>query len=294
METARCKAFTAAARYGSFRSAAEELGYTTSAVSQLIAALEEELHVKLFRRSRKGVELTADGERMRPVIMNFILQEERIYETAAEISGVLVGEVRITAYPSICAAWLPELIRGFREKYPGISLHIDDSIRRYVIEALAEGRADIGFFADQHDFEGEWFALRSNPMVAVVAKDSPYAGMDAFPLRECENAPLIQSSYGKDRDIESIFEKYGISPNILATTRNSFTAAAMVQSNMGVLLVNELSTHIWNYDVKILPLDPPQYVELGMGVSALSAGSPAVKAFAWYVREKMRQMEGAE
>lgn len=289
METARCRAFAAAARHGSFRGAAEELNYTASAVSQLVQALEEELHITLFRRSRKGVELTADGIRLEPVITNFLRSEERIYETAAEITGLIVGQVRIAAYPSICAVWLPEILRLFGEKYPGVDIQIDDSIRRYVLEALASGRADVGFFADQHDFEGEWFELKKNPMVAVVGKDSPYASREVFPLAECEKAPLIQSSYGRDRDLEEIFGRYGIRPNIIATTRNSSTAAAMVQSNMGVLLVNELSTHMWHYDVKVLPLDPPQEVLFGMGIAARSAGSPAVKAFAKFAREVFRE-----
>ncbi len=290
METARCKAFASAVRHGSFRGAAEQLNYTTSAVSQLVAALEEELQVTLFHRSRRGVQLTADGEKLYPVIENFIRQEERIYETAAEITGLTVGRVTIAAYPSICAAWLPEIIRRFRERYPGVELHIDDSIRRYVLEALNAGRADVGFLADQHDFEGEWFELAQNPMVAVVGKDSPYAGLDAFPLSECERTPLIQSSYGKDKDLEAIFDRYGLRPNIVTTTRNSSTAAALAQSNMGVLLVNELSTRMWSFDVKILPLDPPQYVSLGMGVSAASASSPAVKAFSRFVREYFREL----
>ena len=288
METARCKAFVAAARKGSFTGAAEELNYTTSAVSQLITALEEDLGVTLFQRTRKGVMLTSDGERMFPVIDQFIRQERRIYETAAEISGLIVGSITIAAYPSICAAWLPGIIRRFQEKYPGVTIHIDDSIRRYVLEALNSGRADVGFLSNQHDFTGEWIDLQKNPMVAVVGEESLYAQWESFPLEECERAVLIQSSHGVDKDLTSIFEKYGLRPNIVYTTRNSFTAAAMVQDNMGVLLVNELSTHMWRFRVKVLPLDPPQSVTLGMAVSALSTASPAVKAFVNFVRDSFR------
>ena len=60
----------------------------------------------------------------------------------------------------------------------------------------------------------------------------------------------------------------------------------MVRNNMGVLLVNELSTHMWSFDVKILPLDPPQYISLGMAVSAMSTASPAVKTFVRFVRQR--------
>ncbi|MBR6207897.1 MAG: LysR family transcriptional regulator [Oscillospiraceae bacterium] len=285
MDTARCKAFVAAARVGSFSRAAEELHYTTSAVSQLITALEEDLQLPLFLRSRKGVTLTADGERMYPVLYNLVRQEEKVYETAAEISGLIVGKITITAYPSICAAWLPGLIRRFQERYPGVTIRIDDSIRKYVLEALNSGRADVGFLSNQHDFTGEWIDLQKNPMVAVVSQESPYARWDSFPLAECEKAVMIQSSHGVDKDISGIFEKYDLHPNIVYTTRNSGTAAAMVQDDMGVLLVNELSTHMWRYRVKVLPLDPPQSISLGMAVSAFSSASPAVKTFVRFVRD---------
>ena len=54
---------------------------------------------------------------------------------------------------------------------------------------------------------------------------------------------------------------------------------------MGVLLVNEMSTRMWNFDLKILPLDPPQYISMGMAVSTLSTASPAVKTFVRFVRD---------
>lgn len=285
MDTARCRAFVAAARHGSFSKAAEELSYTTSAVSQLITALEESLAVTLFYRSRKGVSLTADGERLYPVIYNFVRQEDQILETAADIRGLLLGEIVIAAYPSICAAWLPEIIRQFHGTYPGVHIQIDDSIRQYVLDAINSGRADIGFLSNQHDISGQWIHIENNPMVAVVGKDSPYAALDAFPIAECSRAPLIQSSYGKDRDLDTIYNRFHITPNIVYTTRNSFTAAAMAEKNMGVLLVNELSTRIWHYEIKILPLDPPQHIEMGMAVSTQSTASPAVKMFVRFVRD---------
>ena len=60
MDSSRCRAFVAAANEGSFSRAAEKMNYTTSAVSQLITALEADLGLTLFHRSRKGVALTAE------------------------------------------------------------------------------------------------------------------------------------------------------------------------------------------------------------------------------------------
>ncbi|MCR4629524.1 MAG: LysR family transcriptional regulator [Bacillota bacterium] len=291
MDTARYKAFLAAAKTGSFSGAALEMDYTTSAVSQLIAALEEELQVPLFHRSRTGVRLTTNGERLYLPILGLVRQEERIYEISAEISGLLTGEILISAYPSICATWLPSLIGEFRKRYPSIHIRIDDSIRQHVVDALKEEKADIGFLSNQHDFSGEFFLLDQNPIVAVVSKNSPYNSLGYFPLKECEVAPLIQSSYGKDKDLDGIYSKYHLHPNITFETRNSYTAAAMVANDMGVLLVNELSTHVWDMDVNVLPLDPPQSISLGMVISPTAVSSPAVKAFASFVKENFKRAE---
>ena len=61
METARGKAFVAAVETGSFSRAAERLGYTTSGVSQLVSALEQELGFPLLIRGSRGVTLTDNG-----------------------------------------------------------------------------------------------------------------------------------------------------------------------------------------------------------------------------------------
>lgn len=91
MEPSRCRAFLAAAEHGSFARAAEELNYTTSGVSQLVAALEKELGFALFTRKKKGVELNAEGKQMLPTVRAFVQQERSIYQVAAEIRGLSVG-----------------------------------------------------------------------------------------------------------------------------------------------------------------------------------------------------------
>ena len=84
MESARCRAFLAAVETGSLSRAAERLSYTPSGVSQLVAALEQELGFPLLVRSNKGVHPTADGARLLPVVREYLFQEEQLYQEAAE------------------------------------------------------------------------------------------------------------------------------------------------------------------------------------------------------------------
>lgn len=111
METARCRAFLAAAETGSFSKAAEALSYTPSGVNQLVSALEKEFGFPLFRRNTKGVSLTENGELLLPVIRKFLRQEDRIFELSAEMNGLLIGSVNIAAYSSIATHWLPAMCR---------------------------------------------------------------------------------------------------------------------------------------------------------------------------------------
>ena len=101
METARLRAFIEAAEKGSIKAAADSLGYTPSAISQLVTALEKELGLVLFRRSQKGVSLTAEGEELIPLVRAYLAREDEIYRFASELNGVTTGHLKIATYPSV-------------------------------------------------------------------------------------------------------------------------------------------------------------------------------------------------
>ena len=107
METARLRAFVEAADKGSVKAAADSLGYTPSAISQLISALEKELGITLFVRSQKGMKLTSEGSEMLPVVRSYLIHEEEIYTYAAELKGITRGKLTIATYPSVATTWLP-------------------------------------------------------------------------------------------------------------------------------------------------------------------------------------------
>lgn len=110
MESARCKAFLEAAERGSFKAAAEAMGYTPSAISQLIAALENDLGLNLLIRSKKGVKPTAEGAKLIPIVRSYLAREKEMYELASEMQGLSVGNLTIAAYPSVATTWLPGIV----------------------------------------------------------------------------------------------------------------------------------------------------------------------------------------
>lgn len=167
MESARCKAFVTAAETGSFSKAGEVLGYTPSGVSQLVTSLERELGLPLLGRNRKGVTLTENGRRLLPAVREFLQQENRIYQLAGEMSGLLVGSVTIATYSSVATHWLPQVIRRFRARYPHIQIKLMEGIRQEIIQWLEDKAADLAFFSHKAPMPYDWIPLAEDRMVAV-------------------------------------------------------------------------------------------------------------------------------
>lgn len=291
MESARCKAFMYAADTGSFTKAAERLNYTPSGVSQLVGALENEIGLTLLRRTRKGVTLTPDGEILLPAVREFLEKENRIYELAAEVKGLLVGSVTIAAYSSISTHWLPEVIRDFEQDYPQIEIRLMEGIRQEVTRWLDEKKADIGFLSYQEPMPYEWTPLDYDEMLAVLPKDHLYASKESYPLINCETDSFIMPALGRDDDVVSLFERNGIKLNIHFTTLENFATMAMIEKGLGMSVMNNLITEKWNCDIVKIPVDPPSRITLGLAVPSYKQASPAVKRFIKYAVERLKKIE---
>ena len=291
MESARCKAFMYAADTGSFTKEAERLNYTPSGVSQLVGALENETGLTLLRRTRKGVTLTPDGEILLPAVREFLEKENRIYELAAEVKGLLVGSVTIAAYSSISTHWLPEVIRDFEQDYPQIEIRLMEGIRQEVTRWLDEKKADIGFLSYQEPMPYEWTPLDYDEMLAVLPKDHLYASKESYPLINCETDSFIMPALGRDDDVVSLFERNGIKLNIHFATLENFATMAMIEKGLGMSVMNNLITEKWNCDIVKIPVDPPSRITLGLAVPSYKQASPAVKRFIKYAVERLKKIE---
>lgn len=289
MESARCKAFAAAAECGSFSRAAEALNYTPSGVSQLVTALEADVGFALLHRTKKGVSLTRDGERLLPAVRMLLQQEERIYQLAAEVRGLDVGELTIASYYSISAHWLPQVIQAFEKDYPNIHIKLMEGIRQEIIGWLDEANADIGFMSTGEGLSYDWIPLADDPMLAVLPKSHPLADAESYPVRRCAQENFIMPAFGRDDDVTALFARFGITPNVRFSTFESFAAMSMAESGLGMTIMNELITKNWQCGAVLRPLDPPQYITLGMAIPSLAQASPAVRKFAEYAVRLLTQ-----
>lgn len=284
MDTARYRALAVSVDTGSFTRAAEVLNYSTSGVSQLVNALEEELGLPLLVRSRRGVALTAAGETLMPSVRAVLQAEDRVLQTTSELNGLMCGELRIATYSSISSHWLPRIIKAFQQDYPNVQIHLMEGIRQEVCRWLAEARADIAFLSQVPDTPFDWIPLAEDPMVAVLPKDHPLAGAEAYPLSAVEQEAFIMPAMGKDDDLVELFSREGITPRIAFTTMEDFAAFAMIENGLGMTITNNLITENWQAEVVKLPLDPPRYITMGILLPDKSALSPAARKFVQYAR----------
>lgn len=121
MEVRQLNTLIRAAQFQSFSKAAESLGYSQSAVTVQIKALEEELGVRLFDRMNKRVLLTVDGQRFLEYA-NSILDTIQSARQALNENAELGGSLHIGTLESLCFFRLPGLIRQFRLEHPRVGL----------------------------------------------------------------------------------------------------------------------------------------------------------------------------
>ncbi len=282
METARIRAFMEAAERGSVKAAAEKLGYTSSAISQLITSLEKELDLTLFTRSQKGVKLTAEGEALIPLARTYLADEAEIYHFASELKGLTTGRITIATYTSVATTWLPEIVRNFKNDYPGIQINILECIYADIISHFEKNEADLAFMGYNDGFPYDWIPLREVPIVAAVPEDHRFADRKAFPVSECMDDDFIMGSLGKEPEILNVFDRNNVHPEIRYTTYDTPSTLAMVRMGLGISFVNELSAEHWNEHLVKMPLDPPQVLTFGMAIPDANNMTLAARKFRDY------------
>lgn len=123
----------------SITQAAKRIGYTESGASHIIKRLEKEVGFPLFARTRKGLVLTPNGERILPFARRIVMANELFIEETSAICGVLEGHISIGAYGSIAIHWLPAALKHFHQEFPNITVDIREWRTDEIEAGLEEG-----------------------------------------------------------------------------------------------------------------------------------------------------------
>ena len=223
------------ARLNSFRLTAEKLFTTQASISNRIAALEEELGVKLFVRDNKGVRLTPDGDKVLEYAEQIVGRAHALRMSLGQASGY-EGKVRIGAIDSVVQTWFIELLSWITVNYPHLEVEIAVDSARGLSNQLQKGYLDIAFQADLVRLESiRNLELAKYPMRWIVAANSPY-NRPFSSLQELAGERLITfvANSRPHQDILSLLHLNGItSPRISCV--NSFAAMTrLIEDGFGI------------------------------------------------------------
>ena len=160
---------------GSLTKAAEALGCTQSAVSHTINSLEEQFGFAILTRSRAGVNLTDDGQRIMPSVRGMLNYYEQLNQTVSAIRGLDFGTVRIGAFTSVAVHWLPGVIKEFQQDYPNVDIKLLNGDYHDVEKWLTEGSVDLGFVNLPANLNCECIALMEDRLLAILPPDHKFA-----------------------------------------------------------------------------------------------------------------------
>ena len=175
----------------SFSRAAKALNYTQSAISQMIAGLEEELGVQLFVRVNRGVILTDNGTRLIPYIQEMVNQKAKLRQAAFNITHKIEGKLRVGSFSSVTSLWIPRVIHYFREHYPKVEIEILDGNYDEIRDWIIRGQVDCGFLSSIVANDLKFYPLLDDPLCAAV----PAAERDpvrSFPISLYHRDPRMQ------------------------------------------------------------------------------------------------------
>ena len=256
MNMERYIAFLKVVEVGSFTKAAELLGYTQPALSQMIASLEKELSVKLLCRSRYGVTLTPEGDRLYPSIQSTVLQYEAMRRQADEICSLESGLIRIGTVSSVSCHWLPKIIRSFWQKHPNIQIVLHQGDYTSICEWVRTGEVDFGFVNPNAVKGLETTVIKSGDFCAVLPKNHPLAKKQSLVLGDFADEPFLLLEEGAYSEPLEAFRAASIEPNIKLCAHDDYSILSMVEQGLGISILTELVLNKTNYDIAVLPIKP--------------------------------------
>lgn len=244
---------------GSFTKAAAELGYTQSAISQMVHSLEEELSTTLILRSRKGVTLTPDGKELLPYINAVYNSHRELKEKQKEMQGLQKGIIRIGTFSSVSCNWLPSLIKDFRAQYPSVNFELHQGEYTSIAQWIKEGIIDFGFVNPNADAVSSLntIPLQQDEMLAVIPNNHPLTSKEHVSINELVKEPFILLDEGQLSVPLEFFKQNNLQPNIQYRVYDDYTIISMIEKGLGISILSKLVLNRFHYNIITKKISPP-------------------------------------
>jgi DNA-binding transcriptional LysR family regulator len=260
----RLRALSAVAELASFSAAAEKLGYTQSAVSQQIVALEQEVGLTLVERTRPPT-LTQAG---RVLLEHAGAVFEHLATADAKLDalrGLRAGRVRLAAFSSAHSTFVASAVAAFTNRWPDIEVHIDVAEPPNSVSMLKRGDLDLAVVFDwsnlpeRPDPALERRHLLDDDLKVILPTNHRLARRGAVRLIDLAGEEWIApdprgpaSVYW--RMLDELANSAGFTPRVAHHLDDLSATHAYVAAGLGVALMNDLTLPAPRSDIVVRPL----------------------------------------
>ncbi len=258
MEIRQIQYFLSIVDTSSFSEAADEYYISQSSLSKKIMALEKELGVLLFDRSKRKVSLTNAGE----AFLDHARKIDANYKAMiVDLNGYKsdTDSFSIAAIPVITQYGITTYIAQFREVYPTIDFTLEEIDGLNILPALEEHRYDLAF-TRHHLLDHEKFTsleVSKDKLLVVVSRKNRHATRPSISIKELSNDNFIL--FDKVTDLHELIidecGKAGFEPTIFYSSHRKVSVFSLVGANIGIALMpSKIFDYHKNPDVLAIPL----------------------------------------
>lgn len=245
----------AVATYKSFVSAAEKCFVTQPTLSMQIQKLEDELGIKLFDRNKHPIAITAMGEAIVEQARKILSECEKINELIQSQQSTVSGAFRLAVIPTIAPYIIPGLLEMYNEKYPDVTLKVNELETDQIIEALRNGEVDAGLLStplEEKDIKE--YPLFTEPLVAYFSDNETALKKRMITPDDValDRIWLLNEGHCLRNQILDLcsdqVEKLQSERPFRYESSNVETLRKMVDKNKGLTILPELATFEFNED----------------------------------------------
>ncbi|OQD54125.1 LysR family transcriptional regulator [Streptomyces phaeoluteigriseus] len=258
----RLRTLDALARHGSVSGAAAGLHITTSAVSQQLAKLEREVGQQLLAKNGRGVRLTDAGRLLADHAARILSHVELAQSDLEAQRGQVVGELRLSAFPTAARGLFPTALAGLRKEHPGLRVRSCELEPEHGIAGVIRGDLDLAVVLDWYNKpmpvpDGLVKApLLDDPADVAMPAGHPLSGRDEVDLGEFAGDEWITWGDGEFCHEWLMFtlRSRGVEPIVGHRAAETHTQLGLVAAGLGVCVVPLLGRHPVPEGIVIVPL----------------------------------------
>lgn len=273
MDTHRLKYFLRVAEEGSITRAASMLGIAQPALSRQVQLLEEDLGVTLFRRTRRGVELTEEGERLRASTAAPLRQLELAVQYVSSPLARLERGMLLGMPESVVGILAAPLIASLTTVFPMASFSVAVGSTDQLVEAMFKGAVDVAVINPVPDDRVFYRDLLTEDLVVVGGPESDLEQGRAVTFTELVEMPLVipRSPTGIGNVLENTALRTKVKISYRTTTDSLLVSKTLIEAGhvYGVLPLSACVREIADGRLRFAPLTQPVLTQqLGLAATA--------------------------